>query len=190
MGNLWVGGEHGSAPTGNGPYREDGEPKRGVKMREESVELVPLPHTYTPSTHFKAENLHIKSGGRGIIMVGADNVVRNNVIEVDSKVAVYLYGPRPIIEGNTFIVRLSEKDTTTLPAILKLRDADGAIIRNNKFIVKPDVLPWKTPGKAEAAINLLTSKNVLIENNTVMDTRQLLRKDEASTAEERGNVLQ
>lgn len=123
-------------------------------------------------------------------MVGADNVVRNNVIEVDGKVAVYLYGPRPVIEGNTFIVHLDPRDTTTLPATLKLRDADGAIVRNNRFIVKGGLMTGLAPGRAEAAINLLTSKNVLIENNTVIDAKQLVRKDEASTTIEQGNTLQ
>ena len=138
------------------------------------------------STRYTAENLHIQSGGRGIIMSGADNVVRNNVIEVDGKVAVYLYGPRPIIEGNTFIIKLSDKDKATLPAALKLRDADGAIIRNNRFIVQS--LGF-TKNKAEAAINLLSSNNVLIENNIVENTSTLLRKDEVSNATERGNQM-
>lgn len=104
----------------------------------------------------------------------------------NGKVAVYLYGPRPVIEGNTFIVKLDPNDKATLPAILKLRDADGAIIRNNRFIVQSG--PFGTR-QAEAAINLLASKNVLIENNIVQDTRQLVRKDEASTTLERGNQL-
>jgi len=144
------------------------------------------PWDYQPPTHYTAENLTIQSGGRGIIMSGADNVIRNNIIEVDGKVAVYMYGPRPVIEGNTFIVKLDANDKATLPAMLKLRDADGAIIRNNRFIVKSG--PFGTR-QAEAAINLLASKNVLIENNIVQDTRQLVRKDEASTTLERGNQL-
>jgi len=144
------------------------------------------PWDYQPSTRYTAENLHIQSGGRGIIMSGADNVVRNNVIEVDGKVAVYLYGPRPIIEGNTFIVKLSDKDKATLPAALKLRDADGAIIRNNRFIVQSSGF---TINKAEAAINLLSSSNVLIENNIIENTSTLLRKDDVSSATERGNQL-
>jgi len=144
------------------------------------------PWDYQPSTRYTAENLHIQSGGRGIIMSGADNVVRNNVIEVDGKVAVYLYGPRPIIEGNTFIVKLSDKDKATLPAALKLRDADGAIIRNNRFIVQSSGFRIN---KAEAAINLLSSSNVLIENNIIENTSTLLRKDDVSSATERGNQL-
>jgi hypothetical protein len=143
------------------------------------------PWNYQPPTRYTAENLTIRSGGRGIVMSGADNIIRNNTIEVDGKVAVYMYGPRPVIEGNTFIVHLDSKDQTTLPAILKLRDADGAIIRNNRFVVRAG--PFS--GKAEAAINLLMSKNVVIENNTVEDTAVLVRKDEVSSTVERGNQV-
>jgi Right handed beta helix region len=144
-----------------------------------------IPWNYQPPTRYTAENLTIHSGGRGIVMSGADNVIRNNTIEVDGKVAVYMYGPRPVIEGNTFIVHLDSKDQTTLPAILKLRDADGAIIRNNRFVVRAG--PFSA--KAEAAINLLMSKNVVIENNTVEDTAVLVRKDEVSSTVERGNQV-
>ncbi|MET0961638.1 MAG: right-handed parallel beta-helix repeat-containing protein, partial [Noviherbaspirillum sp.] len=74
----------------------------------------------------------------------------------------------------------------TLPAIIKLRDADGAVIRNNRFIVRAS-FPWGR--KAEAAINLLESKNVLIENNQLEDVKALVGKDELSTTVEQGNVL-
>ena len=152
------------------------------------------PWDYTPPTRYTAENLQITSGGRGIIMSGADNVVRNNVIEVDGKVAVYLYGPRPVVEGNTFIVRMDPRDNATLPAVLKLRDAEGAIIRNNRFIIQNSgqgemTMPWANRPQSEAAINLLNSPNVLIENNTVEGTRELVRKDAASTTVEQGNTL-
>ena len=60
-----------------------------------------------------------------------------------------------------------------------------AIIRNNRFLVGGGAFK----GKAEAAINLLESKNVLIENNTIEDTSLLVRKDEASTTVERGNQM-
>ncbi|MBK7006351.1 MAG: right-handed parallel beta-helix repeat-containing protein, partial [Burkholderiales bacterium] len=67
----------------------------------------------------------------------------------------------------------------------KLRDADGAIIRNNRFIVQSGSFGDQ---KAEAAINLLESKNVLIENNTAGHPPNAAQ-DETSTAVERGNQL-
>jgi hypothetical protein len=164
---------------------EDEAPLVKTGWNLEAKKFNTIPWNYQPPTRYTAENLTIRSGGRGIVMSGADNVIRNNTIEVDGKVAVYMYGPRPVIEGNTFIVHLDSKDQTTLPAILKLRDADGAIIRNNRFVVSAG--PFSA--KAEAAINLLMSKNVVIENNTVEDTAVLVRKDEASTTVERGNQM-
>lgn len=143
----------------------------------------PAPDTYT------LENLHITSGGRGVVLSGVNNVLRNSTVEVDSKTAVYLYGPGAVVEGNTFIVKLDPQDLAPLPAILKLRDAHGAIIRNNKFVVKAGVMTGLFPGKSEAAINLLESTNVLIENNEVHDNQVLVRKDAQSTTVERGNVL-
>lgn len=134
------------------------------------------PWNYRPETHFLVDHLHIQSGGRGVIMVGAHNVLRNSVIEVDSDTAAYLYGPGSIVEGNTFIVHLDPAHPSTLPAALKLRDADGAVIRNNRFIVEAG------NGKmAEAAINLLASKHVVLEGNRIENTRQLVRADAQST---------
>ena len=50
-------------------------------------------------------------------------------------------------------------------------------------------MPWANRPQSEAAINLLNSPNVLIENNTVEGTRELVRKDAASTTVEQGNTL-
>ena len=140
---------------------------------------------YSPPTFYTAENLQIQSGGRGIVMAGADNVVRNNTIEVDGRTAVYLYGPRSLVEGNTFIVHMDPSDKAPLPAILKLRDADGSIIRNNRFIVKRRGLFRPKQEVPQAGINLLESKEVLIEGNVFEQVDLPLRKDEASTVIQR-----
>lgn len=174
-------------PNGLGSLRpEDQPPMRNVKyISDQEGFKYSDPWNCQPITHYTAENLQINAGWRGIIMSGADNVVRNNFIEVDGQTAIYLYGPHPIIEGNTFIVHLDKRDQAPLPAILKLLDADGAIIRNNRFIVQGRGNAYK----AEAAINLLASKDVMIENNSVNDVRLLVRKDEVSTVIEKDNVL-
>jgi hypothetical protein len=140
------------------------------------------PWNYQPETYYSLDNLQVVSGGRGVIMVGANNVLRNSTIEVDSDTAVYLYGPNTLVEGNTFIVHLNPANASELPAALKLRDADGAIIRNNRFIVKSS-----NGRQAASAINLLASKGVLIENNVMENTHQLVRKDAESTTVERSN---
>ena len=147
-----------------------------------------IPWDYFPPTFYTAENLQIKSGGRAIIMAGSDNVVRNNTIEVDGRTAVYLYGPRSLVEGNTFIVHMDLRDKAPLPAILKLRDADGSIIRNNRFIVKRSGLFRKKEEEPQAGINLLESKDVVIEGNVFEEITLPVRKDAASTTTESGNI--
>ena len=123
-------------------------------------------------------------------MAGSDNVVRNNTIVVDGRTAVYLYGPRSLVEGNTFIVHMDPRDKAPLPAILKLRDADGSIIRNNRFIVKRSGLFRKKEEEPQAGINLLESKGVVIEGNVFEQVALPVRKDAASTTAESGNTSQ
>ncbi len=147
-----------------------------------------IPWDYSPPTFYTAENLQIKSGGRAIIMAGSDNVVRNNTIEVDGRTAVYLYGPRSLVEGNTFIVHMDPRDKAPLPAILKLRDADGSIIRNNRFIVKRSGLFRKKEEEPQAGINLLESRDVVIEGNVFEQVALPVRKDAASITTESGNI--
>ena len=117
-------------------------------------------------------------------MSGAHNTLKNSTIEVDSATAVYLYGPDVVVEGNTFIVRQPVGEPIATSAILKLRDADNAVIRNNRFIFKAGLFG---KAQAEAAINLLASKNVTIENNTIEGVKTLVRKDDETTLVERGN---
>jgi hypothetical protein len=135
------------------------------------------PWIYQPATHFKVEKLQVRAGARGVIMTGAENVLRDSVIEVDSDTAVYLYGPGTVVENNTIIVNMKPVRPARLPAVLKLRDADGAVIRNNRLIVRGAV-----PGADMAGINLLASRGVLIEGNRVEGVPRLLRKDDTSTA--------
>lgn len=71
----------------------------------------------------------------------------------------------------------------TSTAILKLRDADNAVIRNNRFIAKGLFV------SCPAAINLINSRSVQIENNTVEGGDSLVRKDEVSSASDKGNAL-
>lgn len=130
--------------------------------------------TYANSDYL-IEKVSIHAGGRGIEMGGGGNVLRDSVIEVDSRVAVFQFGPHAVIENNTFIVH-GKGDKTPFDAVLKLRDADGAIVRNNTFIFEGGFLA-STP----AAINLLDSKDVLIEGNTFKGFEQKVRVNGDST---------
>ena len=168
-------------PEDDPPYSLDSV-RNGIRLPDSVI------WDYNPATHYVVENLEIYSGGRGVIMSGADNVLRNNVINVDSPTAVYMYGPRPVIEGNTFIIKLDPKNGAPLPAVIKLRDAHGAIIRNNHFVIKRSFFDKPDNGE-HFAVNLLESKDVVIQDNQIHDELLLVRKDAASNTVETGNVL-
>jgi hypothetical protein len=170
------------------PLPEDDRPM-SRQARGDPITFVD-PWNYQPDTRFTLDNLNIKAGGRGVIMTGAGNVLRNSTIEVDSDTAVYLYGPGSVVEGNTFIIHQNPKYPypAARPAALKLRDADGALIRNNRFIVKGGPFGM-FKGQAEVAINLLESRDVVIENNVIEGAKGLVRQDEASSMIEQGNVF-
>lgn len=142
------------------------------------------PWNYLPATNYTLDHLNIQAGGRAVIMAGTGNVVRNCTIDVDSATAILSYGPNALIEGNTIVVHQAQGDPTSTTAALKLRDADGTIIRNNKIVVKGGVF-----SKAKVAINLLASHGVVIENNVIEGAEALVRKDADSTTVESGNTV-
>ena len=125
------------------------------------------PPTYTPSNTL-VEHLTIKAGWRGVEMGGANNVLRHNTIEVDGHTAVFMAGPGSVIEDNTIIIH-GKGDAGPFDAPIKLRDAHGAIVRNNRIVYRG----WLF--KAPAAINLLDSTDVTIENNAVKGFKTLTR---------------
>jgi len=126
------------------------------------------------ASNYLVEHLQIRAGWRGVQLGGGANVLRDSVIEVDSYTAAFLFGPGAIIENNTFIIH-GEGERGPFDAALKLRDAHGAVVRNNKFIFKGG---WFA--KAPAAINLLDSTDVVIENNTFDGFNQQVRSNGAS----------
>jgi hypothetical protein len=90
------------------------------------------------------ENLHFivrglskgtGAGGGAVSIQGAGTVIRNCVIETDDGNAIWIFGPNAVIENNTIIVhgknRLREAD-----APIRLIQADGAVIRGNKFVIR------------------------------------------------------
>lgn len=115
--------------------------------------------TYEASDYV-VDGLTVRAGWRGVQMGGANKVLRNSTIEVDSATAAFLFGPGALIENNTFIVH-GKGARSDFDGALKLRDAHGAIVRNNTFIFRGG---WF--GKAPAAIHLLDSTGVVIEGNT------------------------
>ncbi|MFZ6863882.1 right-handed parallel beta-helix repeat-containing protein [Undibacterium sp. Ji67W] len=135
------------------------------------------------ATNNLVDKMAIKAGWRGVIMGGAGNIIRNSTIDVDGHTAIYMYGPGSIIENNTIIIH-GQGEAKAYDAAIKLRDADGAVVRNNKIIYKGF---WF--GKAPAAINLLDSSDVNISENIVENFKQLVRSNGESHFTESGNVI-
>ncbi len=139
------------------------------------------PPIYVPSNSV-IEKITIKAGWRGVEMGGANNILRHNTIEVDGHTAVFMAGPGSIIEDNTIIIH-GKGDAGPFDAPIKLRDAHGAIVRNNRIVYRG----WFF--KAPAAINLLDSTDVVIENNTVEGFKALTRCKGECTFSDNGNSL-
>ena len=138
---------------------------------------------FAPTRH-RLENLTIEAGNTGIIIEGSDNVIRNNHIVVDSATAIIAKGPGLILEDNIIEVRdtLDERfkpgfgDGVRLP--VHLVQADGAIVRNNQIrYIGPAA--WR---KLPAAVELVESRDVLIENNRIDRIESIVRADAGSSS--------
>jgi len=154
-----------------------------------------LPPQYKDA-YISIDNMNIFATYRGVQLPGNHNVIRNSVVEVDDNTAIYLMGHYTIIENNTIIIHSSKNgDTETQKkynikikdGAIKLRDAKGGIIRNNKIIYKGGFF---SSGKAPVAINLLDSKDVLIENNTIIGFEKLVRENGDTSFTEKNNKFE
>jgi hypothetical protein len=140
------------------------------------------------------DNMHIFATYRGVQLADNHNTIRNSTIEVDDNTAIYLMGQYPVIENNTIIIHSNKNgDTETQKkyniqikdGAIKLRDAKGGIIRNNRIIYKGGLFS----GKAPVAINLLDSKDVLIEGNTIEGFENLVRANGDTSYSENNNTI-
>jgi parallel beta helix pectate lyase-like protein len=152
-----------------------------------------LPPQYQDA-HITIDNMNIFATYRGVQLADNHNTIRNSTIEVDDNTAIYLMGQYPIIENNTIIIHSNKNgDTETQKkyniqikdGAIKLRDAKGGIIRNNRIIYKGGVFSVKAP----AAINLLDSKDVLIEGNTIEGFDKLVRENGDTSYTEKNNKI-
>lgn len=121
-------------------------------------------------SYYVIDNVHVYADGRGIEMGGGRNVIRNSYIEVQSGNAIYMYGPNSILEGNTIVIH--EPPKGKFGAAVKIRDADGAVIRNNKIIYKRKIFGQHL---VEAAINIFDSKGVVVKDNSIEGFQKLVR---------------
>lgn len=114
----------------------------------------------------------VTSSARGgaINIQGAGTIIRGCVIETDAGTALWIFGPNAVIEDNAIIVHgaapLREAD-----APIRLHQADGAVIRNNKFIIKDNA--------NHRAISVFATGAFTIENNTFYG---MTEKDEVAKA--------
>lgn len=121
------------------------------------------------------DNVNVRAGWRGVQMGGGGNILRNSVVAVDSSTAAVLFGPGAIVENNTIIIH-GKGEHGDFDAALKLRDAHGAVVRNNAFVYRGGLF-----SNAPAAINLLDSRDVLIEGNTFKGFKLPVRANGATT---------
>jgi hypothetical protein len=101
--------------------------------------LLPSNPAAYPVRNLRIENMRIRTKDVAVVLQGAGTVIRDSIIEVDSGTALWLYGPDAVIENNTIIV--NGRDTSDSPlreadAAIRLHHADGAVIRNNRIVIK------------------------------------------------------
>jgi hypothetical protein len=155
-------------------YQGNTELASGAFTKLQSVSL----DKYPLSEHvINSMKVQVNSGGGfrdaglvGIGMKGSHNIIRNSTIEItDGHAAIYLFGPGNVIENNTIIFR--GQSAFESAAAIKLHQADGTIIRNNDIVIDAPMF-GKTPA---AAIALVNSKGVVIENNRLRGIKTLVK---------------
>lgn len=161
--------------------------------------FLPKLHRQTPppkyqDAHITIDNMNIFATYRGVQLADNHNTIRNSTIEVDDNTAIYLMGQYPVIENNNIIIHSNKNgDSETQKkyniqikdGAIKLRDAKGGIIRNNRIIYKGGLFS----GKAPVAINLLDSKDVLIEGNTIEGFESLVRENGDTSYSDINNTI-
>ncbi len=148
-----------------------GAKKQILSPMTEGMEDVSLPGVQElGDSHYVVDNVRVYSGGRGIEMGGGRNVIKNSYIEVQDGNAIYMYGPNSVLEGNTIVIHEAPKGK--FGAAVKMRDANGAIIRNNKIIYRKKIFGQRV---ADAAINILDSKGVVVKDNSIEGFEKLVR---------------
>ena len=107
-------------------------------------EMFPAGPSAYPVRNLRLENMKIKTKQDAVVLEGASSVIRDSVIETNSGTAIWLYGPNAVLENNTIIVHCLETKLVTeglatcreIDAPIRLMHGDGAVIRNNRFILK------------------------------------------------------
>lgn len=136
-------------------------------------------------TRHVVDSMTIVAGKRAVEIDGKNNVIRNNRMVIDGATAIVAQGPGIVIENNLIEVRDDPRfasdhgrgfDPRT-PFPIRLIQADGAIIRNNEIRLTSHGAHKRLP----AAIELIASKDVVIEGNRVRGMDALVHSDSKSS---------
>jgi Right handed beta helix region len=146
-------------------------------------EMFPHGPSAYPVRNIRLENMKIKTKQDAVVLEGASTVIRDSVIETDSGTAIWLYGPNAVLENNTIIVRCLETKLVTeglatcreLDAPIRLMHGDGALIRNNRFILKSNA--------HQRVISVFETGAFTFENNTIVGLRNIDSVAKAFTGE-------
>lgn len=161
-----------------------------------SLDLAPVPEGANIADAFEEtrhmiDTMSIVAGKRGIQMDGRNNVIRNSRIIVDGTTAIVAQGPGTLIENNIievhgdlgFMSKVDRDIESTTPYPIRLIQAEGAIIRNNEIrFVGAD-----KSARLTAAIGLVDSNGVLVEDNRFRGFEELVRSDARSSHREVDN---
>jgi len=116
--------------------------------------------------NIRIENMHIdarepnvtsRAHAGAINIQGSGTIIRNCVIETDGSTALWLFGPDAIIEGNTIIVS-GASPVREADAPIRLHHGDGAIIRNNRIVIKD--------GANRRGMSVFDTGAITVEKNT------------------------
>jgi hypothetical protein len=154
------------------------------RLREEifhnQLALRPLRAADYQQRGVRIENMHINaryskkvssSARAGAINIqGAGTVIRNCVIETDGSTALWLFGPNAVIENNTIIVH-GASPVREADAPIRLHHGDGAIVRNNRIVIKD--------GANRRGLSVFDTGAITVEKNTFYG---MTEKDEVARA--------
>lgn len=95
--------------------------------------------------------------GGAIFVQGKGTLIRDCVIETDAGTAVWIFGPNAVIENNTIIVH-GKNLAREADAPIRLIQADGAVVRNNKIVIRDSA--------NRRGISTFDTGPITVENNT------------------------
>lgn len=95
---------------------------------------------------------------------------------------IRLLGSMQLIENNIIIFHVVAAAPSAAP--IKLRFASGSIIRNNLIIVE-----GRTSETPEAAINLIDSTDVVIENNQIFGVSKVWKDWDGNSSVRESNTI-